>query len=225
MISYLFLILFLCFLEGILSLDNAVVLAVLVKPLPIAQQRKALTYGIASAFLFRAISLFFITQILHNQWIKMAGGLYLVWIAGSFFWNKKNSEDKKPVESRSFLKTIIMVEAMDIVFSIDSILASVSISQIYWVILTGGILGIIMMRFSASFFVKLIERFPTLEDIAYELVCIIGAKLVFQNLGVNFESLDSPYFWGYWLTIGTAIGFGIAKVWTMAKREGWKVAG
>ena len=67
---------------------------------------------------------------------------------------------------------------MDIAFSVDSILAAVALTDKYWLIITGGILGIAMMRFTASFFIKLLERYPALKKTAYVLLVIIGLKLI-----------------------------------------------
>lgn len=181
-------VLFLCFMEGLLSLDNAVVLAVMVQHLPKDTQKKALSYGIWGAFIFRAIALLLITVIVSSFWIKLVGGVYLLWLAYSYFSNKEEEEETGQNKVRSFWKTVLMIELMDITFSMDSILASVAISNVYWVLLTGGILGIIMMRFAAAFFVSLIEKYPVLEKVAYFLVGLIGLKLVaeqvFLKLGI-----------------------------------------
>ncbi len=166
--------------EGMLSLDNAVVLAVTVKHLPPAQQQKALTYGIWGAFAFRFIALLFISTLIKMVWLKVAAACYLIWIGGSHFLIPSSTDAKKKVSATSFWSTILVVEMLDMVFSLDSIFAAVGTSSSFTVIFIGGILGIIMMRFAAKYFIILVDKFKKLESVAYILVLAIGVKLGFQ---------------------------------------------
>jgi predicted tellurium resistance membrane protein TerC len=68
-------------LEIVLSIDNAAVLAAMVKELPKEQQKKALTYGIAGAYVFRGLALLFASVLIKLVWLKVAGGLYLMYLA------------------------------------------------------------------------------------------------------------------------------------------------
>lgn len=179
-----FTILFLILMEGILSLDNALVLALVVRHLPKDAQRKALTYGIWGAFIFRFAALFLITRILEVQWIRIVGGLYLVYLGLKYFCWKQAEKPAKENKASFFRlwRVILTVELLDIVFSLDSILASVSVSQYLPIVVLGGILGIVMMRVSSSIFVKLLNWFPKLEAFAYGLIGLLGAKLVAQGM-------------------------------------------
>lgn len=71
----------LVFLEGLLSADNALVLAVMVRHLPRTQQKRALRYGIAGAFVFRLIAVLLASQILDYWQFEVVGGLYLLYLA------------------------------------------------------------------------------------------------------------------------------------------------
>lgn len=75
-----------------------------------------------------------------------------------------------------FWGTVAMVELMDIAFSVDSVLAAFGVSNEVWILLLGGMLGILMMRGIAGVFLKLLERIPELETTAYILILIIAAK-------------------------------------------------
>src|SRR5215203_4116842 len=68
-------------LEGVLSIDNALVLALLAKRLPKHQQRRALTYGLVGAFVFRFIAIGSAAYLLQWRIVKLLGGGYLLWIA------------------------------------------------------------------------------------------------------------------------------------------------
>ena len=172
-------------LEGLLSCDNAVVLAVLVKHLPPEARGKALRYGIIGAYVFRILALILATWVMGIWWIKVVGGVYLCWLCASFFLKRQDADgdglDDHPPRRyfgmNAFWSTVVAVEMTDIVFSIDSIAAAVALSDKLWVLILGGLLGILAMRFAAQGFVGLLMRFPALEAMAFLAVGIIGLKL------------------------------------------------
>jgi len=166
-------------LEGLLSADNALVLAIMVKHLPKNQQKKALFYGILGAYLFRFIAIGLGTYLITIWWVKAAGALYLLWMALQFFM-KKSGDDEQEIEDipYGFWRTVLAVEIMDIAFSIDSVLAAFGVSDQIWVLYLGGIFGVMMMRGVAQIFLTLIDRYPGLETTAYIIIGIIGAKMM-----------------------------------------------
>lgn len=204
---------FLAFLEGILSIDNALVLAMMARHLPKEQQRKALTYGLIGAVVFRLIALAFVTQLMGLNWVKFAGGGYLLLVALKHFWEKRaHDAERKATRKAGFWKTVLLIEIMDIAFAVDSILAAVALSQKLWVVFLGGMMGVILMRFAASHFLKLLERFPRFEMTAYLLVGSIGGKLILDGLhlpGVDFHSSHSPATWIFWgiMLLWVVLGF------------------
>ena len=82
---------------------------------------------------------------------------------------------------------VVVVELTDIAFSIDSITTAVAMSDKLLVVWIGGILGIIFLRFAASSFVRLLEKLPRLEDLAYQLIFFIGTKLSLEAFHVEIE--------------------------------------
>ena len=97
---------FLVLLEGLLSADNAVVLATIAKNLPLEFQRKALTYGIAGSLLLRFIAILFASYIIKLWWLQAIGALYLLYLpVKHFFGKKKNLHFDSPAQispSKSF---------------------------------------------------------------------------------------------------------------------------
>lgn len=176
-------------LEGLLSCDNAVVLALLVKDLPPEKRGKALRYGIIGAYVFRIVALGLAVWIMSKWYLKVLGGAYLLWLAIRHFRHKDVDElgrerEVKPFFGLSaFWSTVVAVELTDIVFSVDSIAAAVALSDKLFVLIIGGLLGILAMRFAAQGFVKLLERFPRLETAAFVAVAVIGAKLMMEIPG------------------------------------------
>lgn len=179
-------------LEGLLSSDNALVLAILVRHLPKRQQKKALFYGIFGAYFFRFLAIGFGVFLIHILWIKVIGALYLLWMSAKYFISGSSSEDDdneevKEESSYNFWRTVLQVELMDITFSIDSILAAFGVSEKIWVLFLGAILGILMMRGVAQVFLALIEKYPELETTAYILIAIIGLKMMGSVFGIHIS--------------------------------------
>ncbi len=185
--------------ESLLSVDNAAVLATMVMDLPKEQRGKALKYGILGAYVFRGICLVLAAWLVNIWWLKPIGGFYLVFLALKYFFRKQHDEGKVEIENSRLYKyfidkfglfwsTVIMVEIMDIVFSIDNVLAAAAYvekiekpTQTYllWI---GVFIGILAMRFVAQGFIKLMEKFPFLEKCAYLVIFILGTKLLLSAI-------------------------------------------
>jgi YkoY family integral membrane protein len=166
-------------LEGLLSADNALVLATMVSHLKGRQQKLALFAGMWGAYLFRFLVIGFGVYIIHMWWVKALGALYLLWMSAKYFLsNDENEEEKTDKDSWSFWRTVLQVELMDIAFSVDSVSAAFGVSDQVWVLFLGAIFGILMMRGIAQVFVALISRYPEFETTAFILIGIIGAKMM-----------------------------------------------
>jgi YkoY family integral membrane protein len=179
--------------EVILSIDNASVLAVLVnKNLTNDSERsKALKYGILGAYVFRGLSLAFVSYILYNPsigaWFKILGGLYLCYLYYTHLTPEVDSVEEgevgwlqrvcKFLGINNFWTTVIMVEFLDIVFSIDNLVACVSLSSNIYVVIFAVFLGIFAMRFVAKYFSTLLNKFPQLENSAFFVILLLGAKM------------------------------------------------
>ncbi len=179
-------ILVLVVLEGLLSGDNALILAVIVQPLPPDQQRKALHYGMVGAFALRIMATLLAVELSRRSWIGLVGGLYLLYLPYKHFTQHPNQEDEKAPPARGFLGLslfwIIVLKAdwLDLVFAVDSILAAVALTSNTWVIIIAGLIGIAMMRLLTLHVLRLITRYPRLIDGAYVVVAWIGVKLIWK---------------------------------------------
>jgi len=185
-------------LEGLLSADNALVLAVMVKHLPEKQRKKALFYGLLGAYIFRFIAIGIGVFLIKLWWVKVIGALYLGWLSVKYFLDKRAGNNEEEAEGinksgilirmfGTFWGTVIAVEMMDIAFSVDSVLAAFGISELVWVLLLGGMLGVLMMRGIAGIFIKLIDKIPELETSAYVLIAIIAVKMLLGVAGVHIS--------------------------------------
>ncbi|WP_107724672.1 TerC family protein [Desmospora activa] len=207
LIEYGWVLLVLIALEGLLAADNALVLAIMVKHLPDQERKRALFYGLAGAFVFRFASLFAISFLVDVWQVQAIGAIYLIFIALNHLYRKlvvKKSENNAKTSTQpqkkgaGFWTTVLKVELADIAFAVDSILAAValamalpqtSLPQIggmdggqFLVIFAGGFIGLIIMRFAATFFVKLLQQRPGLEVAAFLIVGWVGVKLCIYTL-------------------------------------------
>ena len=194
----------LIFLEGILSLDNALAIAVIVRGLPPYQRQKALFIGLVSSIVLRAIGVLSAAYLIQLFWVQLIGGLYLIYLAISHIFSRKKSMAHTP-KKRSFWGTVVLVEITDFIFAVDSILAGLALIGIsfahhtfppkIWIVYVGGILGLILMRFAASIFTHWIDRYPRLEVGAHLIVGWIGLKLLLDVLLKGLPTWTEPIFW------------------------------
>jgi YkoY family integral membrane protein len=202
LLEYGWVLLVLVGLEGILAADNAVVMAVMVKHLPADEQRKALFYGLLGAFVFRFATLFLISFLADVWQVQAIGALYLLFIAFHNLYGKFSGKEKehgtKVKKTSSFWMTVLKVELADIAFAIDSMLAAVALAVTlqptgwftvggidggqFMVMFLGGVIGLVIMRFAANAFVKLLHTRPTLETAAFLIVGWVGVKLAVFTL-------------------------------------------
>ncbi len=297
-------ILLLVLLEGLLSLDNALVLGLLARRLPKHQQTRALTYGLVGAFFIRLVAISCAQLLLNWQIVKLLGGGYLVYIAVHYFWSELRSraaekivadaqgmpklvdrttgvalgsealdeetQARTPVQipervagtegtesggasaapqsqpaainaaagHARFWPTVFVIELTDLAFAVDSILAAIALvgpappahdglHPKLWLVFTGGMLGVVLMRVAAAMFLKLLERFPRFEYSAYLLVLTIGAKLCidwFVNSPehphrIDFHSPSGPAFWVFWMAMLACFLYGFVPQEQRTGRE------
>jgi YkoY family integral membrane protein len=185
-------------LEGLLSADNALVLAVMILGLPRLDQKKALRYGLVGAFGFRTLATALATHLIRVGWVKILGGVYLIYLTAHHFTQGGSAEDRsRPKPARAWLgltalwATVVKVELVNIAFSIDSILVAVAMSRKFWVVLTGGLLGIVAIRVVIGQLLSIVRRYPTIVDGAFVIIAWVGIKLLLEFLNaagyVHFE--------------------------------------
>ena len=171
--------------ECLLSVDNAIVLAAQTQKLPDKkQQEKSLFYGLWGAYIFRFALIGVGSYLIHFWEIKVLGAGYLMYLSLNHFYRmkyperakRKKGKNKKPILPL-FWSVVISIELMDIVFSIDSILASLAISPNPVIVLIGGLIGILCMRGIAEVIMRLIDIVPELEVMADFLIGLIAIKL------------------------------------------------
>ena len=210
-------------LEALLSADNAMVLAVLVLGLPKREQKQALRYGILGAFAFRIVAILLAAYLIQIQFVMLIGAAYLLWLPYSHFTGHADAESRRrPKKAVSWLgmspfwSTVTKVELTDIVFAIDSILVAVAMSNKLWVIITGGVLGVIAMRVVIGQLLVLVNRYPPLVDGAFVIIAWVGVKLLLEYAhAAGYVHFEIPK----WISLGLIVViFAISLIW--ARMEG-----
>lgn len=212
-------------LEGLLSADNALVLALLVRHLRAKEQESALWWGLAIAFGLRSIGIALASVLIGLWWVCGLGSLYLIFLTTKHFWAKRKGghddhgdEESKPAKGGGYWATVGQICITDLFFAIDSILVAVALVNSpdkIWIVYLGGFLGILLLRIAAQALIGLIRRYPALDNVAYLLVGWAGVKLGFaaahiygMTHGTDVPEMPKWLFWGVFAVI---IIFGVGN--------------
>ena len=214
-LNFIYIIIQVIFLEGILSIDNAAVLGAMVSVLPKdrgvpwpgplkflgppvhrllgGQRAAALKVGLLGAYLGRGLMLVMANFVIHNHYLKILGAAYLIKLAFENLGEPEPGEEDqtraKSVEGKGFWNVVIALELADLAFSLDNVVAVVALSDNLYIVMFGVAIGIITMRFAAGIFTLMILKEPILKPAAYIVVFNIGTELLLDELaGIEFSS-------------------------------------
>ncbi|NCO73684.1 MAG: hypothetical protein GW795_12440 [Cyanobacteria bacterium] len=211
-IDTVFILIILVALEAVLSADNAIALASIAQGLKDEkQQNYALNIGLLMAYILRMTLIVTATWVIKYWQFSLLGGLYLLWLTYQYF--SGNSEEEEESSSKlnftSLWQAIPMIAFTDLAFSLDSVTTAIAVADEIWLILAGGTIGVIALRFLAQLFIRWIEEFTHLQDAGFITVGLVGLRLIVK---VAYPSLVPPE----WLMIGVIIGM---FVWGFSKKN------
>jgi YkoY family integral membrane protein len=155
--------------------------------------------------------------------VKLLGAVYLLYLPYNHFHRPGGAEERRAVKAATawpglgvFWTTVVKVELTDIVFAVDSILVAVAMSPKLWVIVAGGVLGIIAMRVLIGQLLVFVQRYPVLVDGAFVIIAWVGVKLLVEVLHqTHWIGFEFPK----WLSLGLIVViFGVA--YWFARRQG-----
>lgn len=189
-------ILILAIMECLLSVDNAVVLAAQTSSLKDRKKENAaLIWGLWGSYVFRFIAIGIGSYLIKFWVIKAFGAGYLLWMSLHFFYERHRGAKRSgsaakgsaKVKPKSFWGTVAAIIFLDIVFSIDSILTALALDDNPVIVLLGGMIGILAMRFVASIMIIWLKKIPELLVMAYVLIGFIALKLGLNIPAIGIE--------------------------------------
>lgn len=200
-------------LEAVLSADNAIALAAIAQSIEEPKlQRQALDIGLIGAYILRIILIFTATWIVKYWQFELLGAIYLLWLVFNYF-NTADEDDTDETErtlSFSSLWQIIPIIAVtDLAFSLDSVTTAIAVTEEIWLIVAGGTIGIVTLRFMAGLFIRWLKEYTYLEDAGFITVGFVGVRLLLKAV---IPDLVIPE----WITIAVVIAF---FIWGFSKRE------
>ncbi|MCX6865129.1 MAG: hypothetical protein NTV46_02730 [Verrucomicrobia bacterium] len=140
--------------EGLLSVDNILAIAALASQLPDPQKKRALRLGLAGAYVFRGVALFFVGFIMANAWVKFLGAFYLIHLMAEHFSGlsaqKDNPLETAALKPRTFWSTVIAIQLMDLSLSVDNVVTAVAMSSDIRVVCLGVCLGLLTLWMFAT---------------------------------------------------------------------------
>ncbi len=169
-------------LEAVLSADNAIALAAISKSIKQPElQRKALNIGLVGAYVLRIILILAATWVIRYWQFELLGALYLLWLVFDYFFKSEEEEEEhRSLGFKSIWQVIPTIAITDLAFSLDSVTSAIAITEETWLIVAGGTIGIIILRFLAGLFIRWLQEYTYLEDAGFITVGFVGLRLLLK---------------------------------------------
>jgi YjbE family integral membrane protein len=215
--AFLLPILQIIWIDILLSGDNAVVIALACRSLPKRQRRWGIVLGAGGAVLLRILFAFFIVELMELPYVKIGGGLLLLWIAVKLVEDEETAAEVKPAKSLfSAVRIIILADA---VMSLDNVVAIAAAAKGSILLIAFGLaLSIPLIVFSSGFMLALLNRYPILIWAGSALLGWIAGELMCDEpLVASWLHGRLPYFEAWCAPAGAILVLAIA--WLRQKRR------
>ncbi|MDZ4796771.1 MAG: TerC family protein [Bryobacteraceae bacterium] len=191
-------------LEIVLGIDNIIFISILAGKLPSHQQARARTWGLALAMGTRILLLLSITWIMRltspiftvmgqeisgRDLILGIGGLFLIWKSVVEIHERvegSEGEQKTGPVRVTFNGVLMQIALLDIVFSLDSVITAVGMSNQIAVMVAAVVIAVLFMMFAAGAVSSFIEKHPTIKVLALSFLLMIGITLIAESLDFHF---------------------------------------
>lgn len=192
-------------LEIVLGVDNVIFISILASKLPLEQQAKARNLGLTLAMLIRIVLVFFAGWIITlkedifelfgmgfsvKDLILIAGGLFLIYKAVTEIHHKLEGEEEghgRSPKAITFASVLTQILLLDIVFSLDSVITAVGMTEEIVVIVVVVVLSFGIMLFASRFIFAFVNKHPTVKMLALSFLLLIGVFLVAEGFGVHID--------------------------------------
>jgi YkoY family integral membrane protein len=198
-------------LEAVLSADNAIALAAIAQGLEDSQlQRRALNFGLVAAYVLRISLILTATWVVQFWQFELLGAAYLLWLVFEHFRSEEDEEHHhRGPRFTSLWQTVPLIAVTDLAFSLDSVTTAIAISDKTWLVIIGGTIGVITLRFMAGLFIRWLKEYVHLEDAGYITVGFVGLRLLVRALKPELVPPE-------WLMIAA---IALVFIWGFSKRS------
>src|SRR5580765_4708917 len=188
----------------LLSGDNAVVIALACRNLPPGQRRWGIIWGAVGAILLRIVLTFFAVSLLKLSWLKIVGGLLLVWIGIKLIAEEEDGEGGSDIKaSDRLLSAVRTVIIADVVMSIDNVLGVAAAAKGSLLLLVFGlVVSVPLVIGGAQLVMRLIERFPILIVAGGGLLGFVAGELIVEDSAI----VDWVHARAAWLSWAAPLG-------------------
>lgn len=180
-------------LEAVLSADNAIALAAISRSLnDRGRQEIALNLGLGLALVFRLLLIGAARWVLQLWPLQLAAALYLLWLCGRHLlglWRRSNSDapgdgdlevTQQPASAASLAAVVGTLALTDLAFSLDSVAAAIAVTDRLWLVMAGGVIGVVALRLTAELFIRWLEVYRHLETAGFLAVGLVGLRLLLR---------------------------------------------
>lgn len=174
-------------LEAVLSADNAIALAAIAQGLQGSKlQRQALNLGLLVAYILRIILILTATWIVQFWQFELLGAAYLLWLVFDYFTSEEDAQHHHSLHFASLWQAVPIIALTDLAFSLDSVTTAIAVADEIWLILAGGTIGVITLRFLAELFIRWLKEFTHLEDAGFITVGLVGWRLLLRAFNLDW---------------------------------------
>ncbi len=186
-------------LEIVLGIDNIIFISILAGKLPENKQNSARLVGLAAAMIMRVALLFSLSLIMKltdplftvlgneisgRDIILIAGGLFLLGKSTFEIHDKLEGDEQSgggKKKAVSFAGVIAQIMILDIVFSLDSVITAIGMTDMLWVMITAVVISVIFMMFTAKAVSNFVQKHPTIKILALSFLLLIGIVLIAEG--------------------------------------------
>jgi YjbE family integral membrane protein len=203
----------------ILAGDNAVVIAAAVRSLPRKQRHRGIVLGAGAAVLLRVVLTYFAAQLLQMSYVKLIGGLFILWIAVKLFVDSAPDEEVQR-NANSILHALWVIVIADLTMSVDNVLAVAGASKGNLFLLLFGLgLSIPFVVFTSSLLSILMDKYPLIIYVGAGILGKVGAEMIFTD-PIVVERIRIPEAFLYGMEAIFAVGvIIIGKLWVRWKSD------
>jgi YkoY family integral membrane protein len=198
-------------LEAVLSADNAIALAAIAQGLGDSKlQRQALNFGLLLAYVLRITLILTATWVIQFWQFELLGAAYLLWLVFNYFTSEEDEEHHHhSIRFASVGQAIPTIAVTDLAFSLDSVTTAIAVSDELWLVLIGGTIGVITLRFLAGLFIRWLSEFTHLEDAGFITVGFVGLRLLLKAIKPEFVPPE-------WALVATIV---VIFLWGFSERS------